>query len=111
MSYQIQIKRSAQKELEVLPKRNQRRIVRAIESLIEDPRPPGVRKIVGGEDLYRLRVGDYRVLYQIQEAVLTIWAIRIGYRRDIYKHLAPHKNLCMISIAGMRFSHFGLPAG
>jgi mRNA interferase RelE/StbE len=87
MSYQIQIKRSAQKELEELPKREQRRIVRAIESLSEDPRPQGVRKIVGGEDLYRLRVGDYRVVYQIQEAIVTIWVIRIGHRRDIYRHL------------------------
>jgi len=77
MSYQIQIKRSAQKELEALPKRNQRRIVRAIEALVEDPRPPGVRKIVGGEDLYRFRVGDYRVMYQIKEQILTIWVIRL----------------------------------
>ena len=87
MSYQIQIKRSAQKELEALPKREQRRIIRALEALSEKPRPSGVRKIVGAEDLYRLRVGDYRVVYQIKEQILTIWVIRIGHRRDIYRHL------------------------
>ncbi len=87
MSYQIQIKRSAQKELEALPKREQRRIIRAMEVLAEEPRPPGVRKIVGGKDLYRLRVGDYRVVYQIKEQILTIWVMRIGHRRDIYRRL------------------------
>jgi len=87
MSYQIQIKRSAQKELEALPKREQRRIIRTLEALSEEPRPPGARKIVGGEDLYRLRVGDYRVVYQIKEEIFTIWVIRIGHKRDIYRHL------------------------
>ncbi|MBN1846570.1 MAG: type II toxin-antitoxin system RelE/ParE family toxin [Sedimentisphaerales bacterium] len=79
MSYQIQIKRSVQKELESLPKREQRRIVRSLEALAENPRPTGVRKIVGAEELYRLRVGDYRVVSQIQEATVTIWVITSGF--------------------------------
>jgi len=87
MGYQIEIKHSARKEIEYLPKRDQRRIIAVIEKLSGNPRPEGVRKLTGAEDLYRIRVGDYRIVYQICDKKLVVWVIRIGHRKDIYKRI------------------------
>jgi len=87
MAYRIEIKRSARKEMQTLPRREQRRIAAAIEALAEQPRPSGVRKIIGADDLYRLRVGDYRVVYQICDRKLIVIIIRVAHRKDIYRGL------------------------
>ena len=85
MAYRVEVKKSAVKEIAALPKRDQRRVVRAIDALADDPRPEGVRKLTGAEDAYRIRVGDYRIIYQIADEVLTVLVVRVGHRKDIYR--------------------------
>jgi mRNA interferase RelE/StbE len=62
-----------------------KRLARKIEGLARNPRPFGVEKLKGMADLYRVRVGDYRILYQIQDEVRLVLIIQIGHRREIYK--------------------------
>lgn len=83
-SYDLLIKRSAAKELEALPTSYRRRIAAKIRSLANDPRPPGVEKLSGAE-WYRLRQGDYRVLFEIDDGKRTVTIVRIGHRRDVYR--------------------------
>ncbi len=85
VSYRIEIKSSAAKELEKLPRKMIPRVVTAINGLAENPRPQGVKKLVGFERTYRIRVGDYRILYDIFEKKLIIEIIRIRHRKDVYK--------------------------
>ena len=84
-TYQIEWKRSAIKELEKLPRPMISKIVSAVGNLSSNPHPSGVRKLVGSEDSYRIRVGDYRVLYNIIENRLFIEIVRVGHRKDIYR--------------------------
>ena len=84
-SYQIEIKPSALKELEKLPRQVIPRIVTAIEELRVNPYPPGVKKLTGFDRTYRIRVGDYRVLYDIYENKLVIEVIRIRHRKEAYR--------------------------
>ena len=76
-SYRLEIKRSAAKELE-------RRVVSRIRALAEDPRPAGAEKL-SGRERYRVRQGDYRILYEISDDVLLIVVVKIGNRRDGYR--------------------------
>ena len=85
MAYRIEIKRSAAKEIAALPEREQRRVVRAIEGLAAEPRPAGGRKLVGGQEAYRLRIGDYRIVYRIADRVLTVFVVRVRHRRGVYR--------------------------
>jgi mRNA interferase RelE/StbE len=63
------------------------RVNAAILALSEDPYPPGSKKLQGEEDLYRVRVGDYRVLYRVEDERLVVLVVNIGHRRDIYRSL------------------------
>ena len=83
-AYRIEIKRSAGKELESIAERDQARIVERIRSLAENPRPPQAKKL-SGEEKYRIRQGDYRILYQIHDEVITVVVVKIGHRRDVYR--------------------------
>ena len=83
-SYELLIKRPAAKELEALPLRDRRRIVNRIQALANDPRAPGAEKL-SGDEKYRVRQGDYRVLYEIDDAARTVTVVRIGHRRDVYR--------------------------
>lgn len=83
-NYSVFIKRSAVKELEALLPKDRRRIAARIGALASEPRPPGVEKI-SGQDKYRIRQGDYRVLYAIDDRALTVTVVRIGHRREIYR--------------------------
>jgi mRNA interferase RelE/StbE len=85
VSYQIEIKPSASKELEKLPRQIIPRIITAINELGKNPYPQGVRKLTGFEHTYRIRVGDYRILYNIYEKRLVIEIIRIRHRKDVYR--------------------------
>jgi mRNA interferase RelE/StbE len=85
VSYQIEIKPSASKELEKLPRQIIPRIITAINELGKNPYPQGVRKLTGFEHTYRIRVGDYRILYHIYEKRLVIEIIRIRHRKDVYR--------------------------
>jgi len=85
--YRLSIKPSARKELvAVATKKDRQRIVRLIQSLAEEPRPPGCQKL-SGYDRYRVRQGNYRILYQIQDNELVIVVVRIGHRREVYRGL------------------------
>ncbi len=84
-SYTIEWKRSAVKELKQLPQDAIARIVKAVEQLSANPYPAGVKKLIGSEHTYRLRVGTYRVVYTLQANVLVITVIRVGHRKDVYK--------------------------
>ena len=84
--YNITIKPSALKELGKLPKAAIKKTERAIDALAKEPRPLGVKKLKGiDEDLYRIRVGDYRIIYSIEDEIKIIDILRIGHRKDIYK--------------------------
>ena len=85
-SYKVYFRKSAAKELEKLPRQTLRRVVERIESLADDPRPKSCEKLTG-QELYRIRQGDYRIVYSIQDNELTIWIIKIGHRKSVYKHL------------------------
>ncbi len=83
--YRLSIKPSARKELvAVATKKDRQRIVRLIQSLAEEPRPPGCQKL-SGYDRYRVRQGNYRILYQIQDNELVVVVVRIGHRREVYR--------------------------
>ena len=85
MAYEIAYKSSAVKELDKLPREIQRRILEAIQLLSDNPRPSGVKKLQSEIDLYRIRIGEYRVVYSIQDGQLKILVVAIGHRRDIYR--------------------------
>lgn len=84
-SYRIEWKRSAEKELRRLPKGMIGRVVSAVTSLAKHPYPSGIRKLVGSHSSYRLRVGEYRVIYTVEEDRLIIEVVRIGHRREVYR--------------------------
>jgi mRNA interferase RelE/StbE len=84
MSYAISILRRAQKELADLPVGACERVRDAVRALAQDPRPPGCLKLTGREG-WRIRVGDYRVIYEIDDRQQTVTVLHIGHRRDIYR--------------------------
>ena len=84
IQYQIIILPAAQKSLSALPKKLQVRIQGAITTLASNPVPPVARKLVG-RDNYRLRVSDYRIVYEINNNILTVKVISIGHRREVYR--------------------------
>ena len=83
-SYSLLIKPSALKELEAIPPKDRRRIVTRIEGLAVDPRPPGCEKLSGLEQ-YRVRQGDYRVIYSVDDEARAAVIVKIGHRRDVYR--------------------------
>lgn len=82
--YQIEIRRTAIKELAELSPDLGRRILEAIESLAPNPRPRQCRKLKGSENCYRLRIGAYRVLYQIDDKAKVVIVSAVGHRREVY---------------------------
>ena len=85
MRYSIEFQPSARKALESLPRTIQSRISRAINALVDEPHPYGSKKLSGEHDVWRIRVGDYRVLYTIENLRLVIWVLKIGHRREVYR--------------------------
>ncbi len=84
-SYEILWKRSAVKELKQLPKETIQKINKVVTGLADNPLPVGVRKLVGSEHTFRVRIGDYRIVYSVQSEKLIIEIIRVGHRREIYR--------------------------
>jgi mRNA interferase RelE/StbE len=82
--YRLLIKPSAAKELEALPRKERRRLVSCIGQLALDPRPPGSEKL-SGEEKYRVRQGNYRIVYSIDDADPCVVVVKIGHRRDVYR--------------------------
>lgn len=83
--YVLRFKTSAAKELRNLSSEIKQRIVLAIDELSQNPRPSGVVKLQGEEQLYRIRVGDYRIVYEIDDAAKLIRITRVRHRSDVYK--------------------------
>jgi mRNA interferase RelE/StbE len=81
--YQLIIDKYAQKQLGKIPPPHFNRIIKAIQELSVNPRPAGYRKLTGRHG-YRIRIGNYRVIYNIEDKVLTVFVIDIGHRKDIY---------------------------
>ncbi|MDR3234585.1 MAG: type II toxin-antitoxin system RelE/ParE family toxin [Planctomycetaceae bacterium] len=84
--YRIFIKNKAEKEIASLPPAVADRIAAAIDGLAENPRQMGSKKLQGYANVFRIRVGDYRIVYSIEDAVLTVEVIKIGHRQSIYKN-------------------------
>jgi mRNA interferase RelE/StbE len=85
MSYQILIKPAARRQLKKLTLDVQKNLIEIIEHLSEDPRPMGCKKLKGRKDQYRVRSGDYRVIYSIEDLALIVRVVKVGHRRDIYE--------------------------
>ena len=83
-SYRILIKPSAVKELEALPRKDRQRAASRIQGLARTPRPAGCEKL-SGSDRYRVRQGNYRIIYSIEDVELVVLVVRIGHRRDVYR--------------------------
>ncbi len=82
--YRIEIKKSAAKELKKITNKDRERIIERIQGLAQDPRPVGSKKL-SGEEKYRIRLGDYRILYQVFDDIVLVVVVKIGHRRDVYK--------------------------
>ena len=84
MAYRVELSNRAKRDLAALSPQVQTRIVKALRTLEANPRPPGVEKLTG-EEGYRLRVGDYRILYEVHDKILLVFVVKIGNRREVYR--------------------------
>jgi mRNA interferase RelE/StbE len=82
--YKLFFKKSVQKDFDTIPKKDLKRILSRIKTLAENPRPSGCEKLTG-QERYRLRQGQYRIVYSIQDDELTVWIVKVGHRKDIYR--------------------------
>lgn len=82
--YSIQFRKSVADDLRPIPKQDVARILRRIRQLADDPRGPGAEKL-SGQDRYRVRQGNYRIIYEIVDETLTVIVVRVGHRRDVYR--------------------------
>ena len=87
MSYHIEFTTAAARQIRKLPHSVSNRILDAIAALGEDPRPPGCKKLAGEQTAWRIRIGGYRVIYDVVDASLTVCVVRVGHRREIYRAL------------------------
>lgn len=87
MAHRIELTPAAARELRKLDPAARRRIQAVVELLADDPRPPAATRLVGGGGEWRVRTGDYRVLYTIKDDVLLVLVIRVGHRREVYRGL------------------------
>ena len=85
MKYTVRLNARTGKVLDSLQPDMRRRIVRKLEAPEDNPRPSGVEKLAGVDDLYRVRVGTYRIVYAIRDRELVVIVVRIGHRRDVYR--------------------------
>lgn len=83
--YRVELTSKAKKQLSGLPESVQKRIDRRLLALADNPRPPGVKKLHAQEDRYRIRVGDYRVIYTIEDDVLLVLVLEVANRREVYR--------------------------
>jgi len=85
-SYKVSIKPSAAKEIEALPKKDRIRVIKRIKDLSENPRPPGCEKL-SGDDKYRVRQGQYRIVYSISDEELVVLVVKVANRREVYRDI------------------------
>ena len=82
--YRVYFKESVENDFSTIPKEDLQKILHRIDALAKDPRPPGHEKLTG-QDRYRIRQGRYRIVYSIQDKDLTVWVVKVGHRKDIYR--------------------------
>lgn len=83
--YRVEVAPAAARQLRKLDPQARRRIQGAVELLAEDPRPPGAKKLVGGDGEWRVRTGDYRIVYEVRDEVLVVLVLAVGHRREVYR--------------------------
>lgn len=86
-TYRIEFKPSALKAFAALPKPIREKVAEKIDALAINPRPPKVEPMAGMESGYRVRSGDYRIVYQVQDDVLMVVVVKVGHRKDVYRNL------------------------
>lgn len=82
--YKVYFKESVEKDFVTIPKKDLQKILRRINALSEDPRPHGHEKLTG-QERYRIRQGRYRIVYSIQDKKLTVWVVKVGHRKEVYR--------------------------
>ena len=85
MTYQIELAPAAVRQLRKLDPPGRRRVQAAIDLLAEEPRPPGARQLIGGAGEWRVRTGDFRIIYDIRDQELLVLVVKVGHRRDVYE--------------------------
>ncbi len=85
MPYQVEFTPAARRQFRKLPSEAQRRLAPVIDALADDPRPAGSKKLAGPADLWRVRAGDFRVIYTIADEQLVVLVVRLGHRREVYE--------------------------
>jgi mRNA interferase RelE/StbE len=85
MKYRIEFSPTAESQLKKLPKEVQSRLKHPIDRLAENPFPRGVKKLSAEENLYRLRIGDYRIIYHVKGKALLILILKLGHRKNVYR--------------------------
>ena len=85
MAYSVLLAPPAERQLRSFASAIQKRLVKRMKTLQRDPRPPGVKKLAGGKDLYRIREGDYRIIYTIHDQELIVLVVKIGDRKEVYR--------------------------
>ncbi|PKN52322.1 MAG: type II toxin-antitoxin system mRNA interferase toxin, RelE/StbE family [Deltaproteobacteria bacterium HGW-Deltaproteobacteria-13] len=84
VEYKIYFRESVEKDFRLIPKKDLQKILLRIKALAKDPRPPGHEKLTG-QERYRVRQGQYRIIYSIQDKELTVWVVKVGHRKDVYR--------------------------
>jgi mRNA interferase RelE/StbE len=85
MTYQVRLAPAAVRQLRKLDPPGRRRVQAAIDLLAEEPRPPGARQLAGGAGEWRVRTGDFRIIYDIRDGELLVLVVKVGHRRDVYE--------------------------
>ncbi len=85
MAYRVVFSRKAKRQFLDLPAIVRKRLAPRIDSLARNPRPLGAKRLSGTEDFYRIRVGDYRILYAIEHHELVVLVVKLGHRKDVYR--------------------------
>ena len=85
MTYEVRLAPAAVRQLRELDPPGRRRVQAAIDLLAEDPRPPGARLLVGGAGEWRVRTGDFRIIYDIRDGELLVLVVTVGHRRDVHE--------------------------
>ena len=83
-AYKVYFKESVEKDFSSIPKKDLLKILRRIKALANNPRPSGCEKLTG-RDRYRVRQGRYRIVYSIQDGELTVWVVKVGHRKEVYR--------------------------
>jgi mRNA interferase RelE/StbE len=88
VNFRVELTSAAAREVRKLDPQIRRRVLTSLAQLEDDPRPPGSRRLAGFDDAWRVRIGDYRVLYEIVDELVLVTVFRVAHRREVYRRLA-----------------------